>query len=351
MTILSNNQKKNREFKIKFRYVILCVLVFLVCATVIYTLWDNNRVIVEEQEIYLDNLPKEFDGYRILQISDLHSKYFGEKQERLLSLVNSLEYDCIMFTGDMNKNTEDEYSETSKAFLELAENIKNKENMIWVDGNTDVSVILCVEGFSTGELTSAGKRLEQMGICVLTEPFAVEKNGQRIWIVPDMMDKFSLTTMYEPSALNMMGISEEMDEYEKIISYGKTLKQWYDYFKNNEDEVMIRVDHYPLQTDLTEDEWHSCGLPDYDLSISGHYHGGQIRLPFIGALYIPSPTSGVNNGYFPEQNEVKGLNQFMNTQQYISAGLGSSATITFLDFRLFNTPEINLITLKCSEKK
>ena len=80
---------------------------------------------------------------------------------------------------------------------------------------------------------------------------------------------------------------------------------------------------------------------------SGHYHGGQLRLPFFGALYIPSPTSGIANGYFPKQNEVKGLNQIIDMQQYISAGLGSSASISFLDFRLFNTPEINLITLRC----
>lgn len=348
MAILWQKQKKSRQFRIKFRYIPLCVLIFLVSATVIYTVWDNNRVIVEEQDIYLDNLPEEFDGYVILQISDLHSKYFGEKQECLISLINSLEFDCIMFTGDMNKNVEGEYTETSKAFLELVENIENKKNMIWVDGNTDVPAILLVEGFSTGRLTPVGENLEQMGICVLTEPVAVEKNGQKIWFVPDMMVETSLTTMYEPATLNMMGISEKMDEYEEIVSYGETLKRWHEYFKNV-DEVMIRIDHYPLQTNLTEDEWHSCGFPDYDLSISGHYHGGQIRLPFIGALYIPSPTSGVNNGYFPEQKEVKGLDKFLNTQQYISAGLGSSATIPFLDFRLFNTPEINLLTLKCSD--
>ncbi|MDY3998762.1 MAG: hypothetical protein SOY73_06660 [Blautia sp.] len=88
------------------------------------------------------------------------------------------------------------------------------------------------------------------------------------------------------------------------------------------------------------------GYIDYDLSIAGHYHGGQLRLPFIGTLYIPSPTSGIINGYFPTQKDVKGLNQIQNMQQYISAGLDSSASISFLDFRLFNTPEINVIILQ-----
>lgn len=351
MFILPKKQMKGGKLKVKFRYIILCVLGFLVSTTVVYTVWDNNRVIVEKQDIYLDGLPKEFDGYRILQISDLHSKYFGEKQECLVTLINSLEYDCILFTGDMNKNVEEEYKDTSKAFLSLVENLDNKKNMIWVDGNSDVSTIISIEGFSTGRLTSTGENLAKMGICILTEPVSIEANGRKIWFVPDMMNEMTLNTMYEKSSLDMMGISEELDEYQDIVSYGESLKQWNNYFKNNEDEVMIRVDHYPLQTNLTEDEWDNCGFPNYDLSISGHYHGGQIRLPFIGALYIPSPTSGINSGYFPEQIEVKGLNQFLNTQQYISAGLGSSSTISFLDFRLFNTPEINLLTLKCLDKK
>ena len=61
---------------------------------------------------------------------------------------------------------------------------------------------------------------------------------------------------------------------------------------------------------------------------------------------LPSPTSGFFNGYLPAQREVMGLNQIHNRQKYISAGLGSSASISFLDFRLFNTPEINVIILQ-----
>lgn len=141
---------------------------------------------------------------------------------------------------------------------------------------------------------------------------------------------------------------ETAENYQDVTSYGQQLQRWYEALNQN-GQVKIRVNHYPIQANMTQEDWSALGYIDYALSLAGHYHGGQLRLPFIGALYIPSPTSGIRNGYFPAQEEVKGLHQIQDMQQYISAGLGSSASIPFLDFRLFNTPEINVITLQREE--
>ena len=81
---------------------------------------------------------------------------------------------------------------------------------------------------------------------------------------------------------------------------------------------------------------------DFDLVIAGHYHGGQVRVPFYGAPFIPVMTSSFYDGFFPDQNYVSGLAAGNSIQQYISRGLGASN----IPFRLFNTPEINLLTLK-----
>ena len=83
---------------------------------------------------------------------------------------------------------------------------------------------------------------------------------------------------------------------------------------------------------------------DYDLIIGGHYHGGQIRLPIVGALFVPESWYKWY-GLFPPQNRVKGLWEYKHTKQYVSTGLGSSNAIPFLKFRLFNPPEINMLTL------
>ena len=220
----------------------------------------------------------------------------------------------------MNKYEESELS-ASQAILNLIGGIENKEIMLWVDGNTGPFAIEVIDGSCTGKLTDMGETLEQAGVHVLLSPVEIARAGQSIWFVP------------------------EICRSEIRINYLSVAEEWYEQLNYN-GQVKIRVNHYPMQANLTQVDWSTMGFLDYDLSIAGHYHGGQIRLPLIGALYIPSPTSGIMNGYFPARKEVKGLNQIADMQQYISAGLGSSASISFLDFRMFNTPEINVITLK-----
>lgn len=78
--------------------------------------------------------------------------------------------------------------------------------------------------------------------------------------------------------------------------------------------------------------------------LAGHYHGGQWRIPFYGAVFVPDAFSDVY--LFPNQDEVKGLVTWGNTNEYVSAGLGANNRFKFLEFRLFNSPEINLLTLK-----
>lgn len=80
----------------------------------------------------------------------------------------------------------------------------------------------------------------------------------------------------------------------------------------------------------------------YDLVLSGHYHGGQYRIPFYGALFVPEING---NGFLPKQSEVSGLVNRSGYAEYISRGLGSSSSIKALEFRLFNTPELNVIKL------
>ena len=330
-----------KKQKLSFKKVAFAAVILLLLIGAIYNVYDNNRFIVTEQDISLTNLPESFDGYRILQISDLHGKYFGEHQADLLAAINAMEYDCILFTGDMNKY-EDSDSESSQAVLELLNGIENKESAFWIDGNTGPFAIETENGSCTGKLTDLGKTIEQAGVKVLLSPVEITKGDDSLWFVPELCQS--------DIQMNYLGVTEDMfettEDYQNVISYGQSLQKWYDLLNEN-GQVKVRVNHYPIQADLTQDSWKTLGYLDYDLSIAGHYHGGQIRLPLIGALYIPSPTSGIKNGYFPEQNEVKGLNQIVDMQQYISAGLGASASISFLDFRLFNTPEINLITLRC----
>lgn len=322
------------------RRAALAAALLLIVAAVLYNAYDNARVIVVEQTVVIQDLPEEFDGYRILQLSDLHGRYFGEAQSKLLAAVNGTQYDCLLLTGDMNQyETSD--SASSQAVFDLLNGLKDREAVFWVDGNTGPFAAESVSGSCTGALTDAGVEIEKAGASVLLTPVELTRDGARIWLVPEL----SLTDIQ----MNYLSLEaaelENQEAYRRIAAHGQALERWYARLNGN-GEVKIRVDHFPMQANMTEEDWAALGFLDYDLSISGHYHGGQLRLPLLGALYIPSPTAGIGNGYFPAQNEVKGLNRILKTQQYISAGLGSSASISFLNFRLFNTPEINLLTLR-----
>lgn len=339
--IMTPTNRNLRRLWMKKRYYVLITIFLLIAFCVVWNIYDNQRFVVTEQTVTLDDLPNSFDGYRILQISDLHGKYFGENQLDLLSAINQLDYDCILFTGDMNKYEESDLL-SSQAIFDLINGIEKKEMAFWVDGNTGPFAIDMINGSCTGNLTKIGKEIEESGVNVLLSPVEITREGESIWLVPEL-NQTDIQMNYLEMTEDMF---ESTEDYQNVILYGQELQKWYEQLSDN-GQVKIRVNHYPIQANMTQADWDGLGYLDYDLSIAGHYHGGQLRLPFFGALYIPSPTSGIANGYFPKQNEVKGLNQIIDMQQYISAGLGSSASISFLDFRLFNTPEINLITLRC----
>lgn len=280
----------------------ICVLI------VIYTIWDNNRIKVVEQEIEIEDLPREFEGFKILQISDLHEKTFGYKQERLIRKINSINYDVIALTGDLLSNVDSEnYSPT----YDLLDGINNKEHILFVPGNTDPFpyVVNSDRSISKNPFLLG---MESRGVHLLDSVYTVDKENASIYFV-----NFDLSIL-EPAS--------QLDKLKK-------------------NDLLVVLNHYPVVDkrikQLNEDP-HSY-VSNYDLIIAGHYHGGQIRVPFIGALFIPEPYYP-NNGLLPPQDRVKGLWEYNGTKQYVSAGLGSSNAIPFLKFRFMNPPEINLLT-------
>ena len=114
------------KFMRKFFKRLALVILSVILIVVVYSIFDNNRIRVVEQQIVIDDLPEEFEGFKILQIADLHGKTFGKDQERLLKLMNSIDYDMIAICGDMM----DRHTEDNEPFFDILNGLDNKENIV-----------------------------------------------------------------------------------------------------------------------------------------------------------------------------------------------------------------------------
>ena len=309
--------------EVRGKHIVL--IVFIMCvAIIIYNYIDNNRVKVVKQDVIISNLPEEFENFTILQITDLHSKYFGNNQERLTKLINSQQYDFLVFTGDMGNI----YDENNSAFIDLIEGINNKKYVFYIAGNSGPFVFeneglrFDYNSSKSLEKNKMANILESYGIHLMDQVYGLKRGDNTLWI-------------------SELITNREFNE--------KTN------FQFNNGDIRIAITHYPMNESYYENQtaqWrmdddifsinNDNNIPIYDLVLAGHYHGGQWRVPILGALYIPD-INGSN--FLPSRERVSGLTKWGDYKQYVSRGLGASGDYKFMRFRFFNTPEINLIKL------
>jgi predicted MPP superfamily phosphohydrolase len=320
------------------RKILLPILVTLLAVIVIaniavYTNIDNARVTVIRQEVNIPNLPSQFDGFTILQLSDLHSVLFGSQQRDLTALINGLNYDMIAVTGDMQDHKSD-----MQPFLELMNGIERKSPALFVAGNSGPEDV----DLKAGYVYDDGLRLQMAGLTLMERPFSIERGGARLWFSEAYEGQTPASLIRQACERMDSRRRPEMDGYYKDqIAFLTELEGIFASIP--EEDTLIGITHYPLMQSQLDDPNRQT-LP-FDLVVAGHYHGGQIRVPGIGAMVVPAPDE-VRGGLFPDQRIVSGLYKGAGIQQYVSRGLGAGGPIPFLKFRLFNTPEINLITLR-----
>ena len=271
-----------------------CVILFL-CALVLYVVLGNTSVGVSEFTVSNEDLPSEFDGFKIVQISDLHNAEFGKDNRRLLKKIKKCNPDIIALTGDLidSRNTD----------LDVAIN--------FVKEATKIAPCYYVTGNHEGRIDSYAEyesKLISLGVIVLDNKSLVIEKGD---------GKIELHGLHDLESLKgeKYGYSER-GVLEKLLIENT----------HNKDGFDILLAHYPNFLDL-------YSKYEYDLVLSGHAHGGQFRLPFVGGLYAPL------QGTLPKYDA--GLYSMDNTQMIVSRGLGNSV----FPFRINNTPEVVLVTL------
>ncbi len=271
----------------KLKWIILSVLAILII--IILVIGFNNKLQVDEYEYVNSKIPVSFDGYKIVQLSDLHYAEFGENNSELIEIVAELEPDMIVFTGDM---IDRDYDDILPSTINLVEALTKLAPVYAVTGNHEKS-----SPVKEGLLMV----YEYCGVHEITDKqVKIEKDNEAILLTG--LDGYHQRYIKIPKA------DEDYEEMFNILLY-----HWADRF----------------------DELTGYG---FDLILSGHIHGGVIRLPCIGGLL------GNDKTLFPKYSS--GFYQIGDQVMLCNRGLGEASV-----FRFNNRPQVLLLTLKCSEDK
>ena len=273
----------------------LIVSVLVILCLGIWTLWGNIALEVNEYEIVSDRIPEAFAGFRIAQVSDLHNKDFGEGYGQLLTLLSEINPDIIVVTGDLIESRQTDLD----IALEFAWQAGKIARVYYVSGNHEARVPE-YEDLKTG--------LVKAGVVIL--------ENQKIQITR------------EGESITLMGIEDPSFQEDYLFGDSESVaRQAIENLQNESDGYTILLSHRPELFDLFVET-------EMDLVFSGHAHGGQFRLPFIGGLVAP------NQGFFPKYDAGQFTEE--NTTMIVSRGVGNS----IIPIRFNNRPEIVLVTLR-----
>lgn len=280
----------------KKKRIIICSLVVMLLLATVWIIWENNSPETGEYTVCYQDLPESFDGYRIAQISDLHNAEMGKNNEKIIKMLVEAKPDMIAITGDLIDSRRTDIA-VALAFAEEAVKIAP---CYYVTGNHEARI----ENYD--ELKSG---LEALGVTVLdNEKTQIVKDGE---------------------AITLMGIMDP--QFDKNTKSKKTVvKRYLRALRDDGDGFTVLLSHRPEVFEVYVDY-------EVELVLSGHVHGGQFRIPFIGGLYVP------NQGFFPKYDA--GLYSDGDTNMIISRGIGNSA----FPFRINNRPEVVIVELKTAK--
>ncbi|MEK4742590.1 MULTISPECIES: metallophosphoesterase [unclassified Bacillus (in: firmicutes)] len=276
----------------KIKRIILIIGILVGISIFLYL--QNNLISITEVKITSSKIPSSFKGFKILQISDLHNKKFGDNQETLIQKVKSINPDIIAITGDLI----DSKSYDAEMSMQVIRELVKEYPVYFVTGNHEKW---------SGKYNSLEKKLKKQHVTVLrNEHVIIQKGGHEINLLGIDDPEFNTGDIDEGSivkdAIVKAKIETKPDRYNVLLSHRPEFLEEY-----AEEKV--------------------------DLVLSGHAHGGQVRLPFIGGLVAP------NQGILPKY--TAGLYEQQNTSMMVSRGLGNS----IIPQRVFNRPEIVVVQL------
>lgn len=336
-------KKKKRKFG-RFFLVLIVVLLSLM---LLYGILINLFVRVSTVTASIPQLPSDFEGYTILHISDLYGGKLGKEHARLTRALDGRRYDAVCITGDMLLEQSD-----PQTLYDLLDLIKTDTPIYFIAGEQDPAPLL-TDGGEGSVLAPYVLGAQQRGAVYLDAPVHIERGQSSLFFAPESamsLDALAARTSIQAqidswqtqgdqpqnTLASMQLLEYQLDRAERIYAAQQEMTT---------DDVCIALTHAPLQSHFIkglsgtgDDTTGRAILGMIDLTLAGHYNGGQVQLPFIGPVYISSL------GFFPGRELTQGLAETNTLLQHISPGLGVNPHMP-IPFRFFNPPTVTLIRL------
>ena len=268
----------------------------------------------KKYQIYSPKLPLSFDGFKFIFISDLHGKIYGKENTTLIQLINKANPDCILIGGDMmvggeNPKYEFGYSPISTKSVDISvdliSKLSKKYTIIHALGNHE------------------------------------EKLHSELWRkYTEALKEFNVK-LIDNDVYRLIN-----DDEEQIDIYGLSLgREFYPKFKRKEldvrnitDKIGTKGENYSILMAHSPVYFSAYSKWGADLTLSGHLHGGIMRLPFVGGVIGPD--------FFIFPKYSGGLYKENNRNMIVSCGVGMHT----VNLRIFNPPELTLVELRFGEK-
>ena len=274
---------------------LLPVLIAVSVAFTAWVIWDNNRIVITQYVVQNDELPESFSGFRIAQVSDFHNSHFGSGNETLLQAIKAGNPDIIAITGDLV----DSYHPDLENSLAFVEEVVKIAPVYYVSGNHE-------------------SRQDYEKICIGLELLGVTILEGRSDTIERGADQIALLGVEDPAFYLDPDEALEEDADKQVMAQLLAEMEIPEGFS-------VLLSHRHNMLDLYADT-------GADLVLSGHIHGGQFRLPWLGGVFA-------GGKFFPEYDG--GMYTQEDTTLIVSRGLGNS----IFPFRVNNPPELVFITL------
>ena len=271
----------------------------------LYIKYNVNTLEVTKYVVENKKVPKEFDGYNIVQISDLHSKLFGENNKKLIQKIKSLNPDIVVVTGDLIDGENNNYN----VALDFMKEISKLYRVYYIIGNHEQKSL--IKKYKD-EYKDYFNKLHQIDF--------VNLDNNKVEIVKG------------ESNINLYGLTVPYSCYKYLFDNQETTSIDINFLeeklgKVDREQFNILLAHTPFYFD----EYEKWGA---DLTLCGHVHGGIVRLPLVGGLLSP------DRKFFPKYD----LGEYIKNKStmIVSKGLGGSKVL----IRVNCKPEIVNIKLK-----